>query len=56
LHDVAYVHDERVAPGLYEMPPVVVEHLEPRLLVLQQQRQGAGVRVMVHAKMAMPRQ
>ena len=33
-----------------------LEHLETRLLVLQQQRERAGVGVMIHAEMAAARQ
>ena len=45
LHDVADVHHQRIAARLDQMPVVVVEHLEARLLVLQQQRDRAGVGV-----------
>ena len=47
LHDVADVHDERVAARLDELPRAVVKDLEARLVVLQQQRQSAGIRMRV---------
>src|SRR5688572_17205434 len=38
LHDVADVDDQRVAARLDEVPGAGMEDLEPRLVVLQQQR------------------
>ena len=51
LHDIADVDDERVGPRLDELPGAVVVHLKPRLLVLNQDSQRAGVGVAIDAEM-----
>src|SRR5687768_13913349 len=55
LNDVADVDDERVAARLDELPRTVVQHLETGLLVLEQERQRAGICVVVDAEEAVLR-